>query len=559
MSKEYTPIFYYDFTRSFNINCFEHDLFFDGQIYRTDCGLNIDSTIFKTHNTELSQDNVKLLVFLCQDYKACEGEFIYEAVIAAEQMITPAIVPPIYASRIRNIYEDYRLCCSALSIYDPCSALTIQILFTNDWIYGYYARDPINKPNWNPEDVCNNGIVDYAAFTSIIPLCKRGNFDPCAKIDNGSIGRLNDFVRVGIGIDINNGTIKYYIDRQEMYTIVRIGYRLADEYQVIDYGGVPYLTIPECMRFGFGHFTFLDHNIPNNYSRQYVIEQLDSYGYPVHRLASGLAQILPTDKYREPYPDFSGTHTSIDASLSFAYSGDDSNMFIFGQGMRTKIMYIAAYVIKTKIEMYKNLCNDAYICDVPECCCNECESGNFCEKSGKCNKRNKSYSSSCESVSVADSTDSAKPGIFDSRDVRVSTKHGDKLNCTKMKCDKMNNKKILDDNRPAFISYKHDSSSSESKTKRKPNISMTSFDKKLFEKNSYDRSSSKSNVNSYNRTLTKSSDSSSSNDSSNDSSDKSSDIDYVDRTLKTISISPATYSLSDLYKMAREKRANRIN
>lgn len=373
MAQEYTPVFYHNFTKSFDVYSFEQKIACDGNVCRDCNGLTIDSSKYSVTVSPGDRgllDHIKWLAFLCKSYGVNEGEFIYEACMSAQQIIIPEIVPPIYRNRIRNINEDYRLCSSALVVYDEENMITVKILFTNDWIYGYYERRPGYKTGWGSNFF---SMGDYAAFTSIIPLCKRGLFNP---ISINGYSKLDDTVRVGIGIDARKGTIKFYVNREEMYCIPRIGYRLADQYQVSELGGVPYLVTPACMRFGFGNFSFMDHNIPNNYDRQYIIEQIDSTGYPVYRLASGLAQLLPTDKYREPYPNFSGTYNVIDPNISFGYTGTDPNMFNFGQGTIMRIKYIAGYVINTRIKMYKMLCNKAFYCNQQCCESSSCSCGN---------------------------------------------------------------------------------------------------------------------------------------------------------------------------------------
>lgn len=135
--------------------------------------------------------------------------------------------------------------------------ITAKILFTNDWIYGYYDRRPGYKLSWIQSNYpyctfmsgpveCN--FSDYTSFVSIIPLCKRGAFSPTCKE-----GILDGYVRVGIGIDSCKGTIKFYINRIEMFCIHKIGYRLDDKYHVTEYGGTPYLATGT-LRFGFWHF-----------------------------------------------------------------------------------------------------------------------------------------------------------------------------------------------------------------------------------------------------------------------------------------------------------------
>lgn len=363
MSQEYTPIFHYNFTKEFNTYDFEHKIAHDGQISRDMRGLSIYSGKYNAHvdpGLNGLLNHIKSLTFLCKSYKTkelSEGEIIYEACVAAQQIISPEIVPEIYRNRIRNIHEDYRLCSSGLVVYDEDSMITAKILFTNDWIYGYYDRRPGYKLSWiqsnNSYKNCilgshDSNFSDYASFVSIVPLCKRGAFSPICRE-----GILDDYIRVGIGIDSCKGTIKFYVNRVEMFCIHKIGYRLDDKYQVTEYGGIPYLTVPGTLRFGFGHFSFLDHNIPNNYARQYITEVSDSNGYPIHRSRSGLAQLLPTDKYREPYPDFTGAYRLIDPATYFAYTGSDVSLFNFGQGMITRIKYIACYIVNNRVPMYK--------------------------------------------------------------------------------------------------------------------------------------------------------------------------------------------------------------
>ena len=364
MSQEYTPVFHYNFVDSFDPHHLEYKVAHDGNLSRTTDGLRIHSKKYTAHTTPGPNgllDHIKLLAFSRKVYNVKQGEFIYEAYMTARQLITPDMVPLIYRNRIRNIYEDYRLCCSGLVVYDEESMITAKILFTNDWIYGYYERRPGYKPTWN----VGTKRHDYAAFSSVIPLCKRtqsNNFYLTGPASQSSSDELrngectqkcDDYMRVGIGIDVGRGTIKFYVNRVEMFCIPRIGCRLGDNYQVSDYGGIPRLVTPRSLRFGFGHFSYLDHHLPNNYARQYVETKLNDQGYPVHRLASALAQLLPSDLYREPYPNFAGEHVGIDPSVTFAYSGSHDTFFNFGQGMITSIKSIVGYIAHTPAKLYK--------------------------------------------------------------------------------------------------------------------------------------------------------------------------------------------------------------
>lgn len=332
-------MFYHNFTTTFDPESFEQQLACDGNITQDSRGLILDSSQYTTHLPG-EFDHIKWLTFLRNGYRVQEGEFIYEACISAKQVFSIETIPTIYRKRIRNIHEDHRLCSSGIIIYDEESMITTQILLTNDWIYGYYEK--------------RLSQTDQAAFTSIIPLCKRGNF---SRSTHNIQDRPDDYIQVGIGIDSHRCLLKFYINRQEMFCIPRLGYRLADQYQVNEFGGTPNLSHPGYLRFGFGHFSFLDHHLPNNYSRQHVIESINADGYPVSRLASGLAQLLPSYRYREPYPDFTGEYQSIDPSISFAYTGDDPSYFIFGQGIISQIKYIMGYVVNNPATIPKMLLN----------------------------------------------------------------------------------------------------------------------------------------------------------------------------------------------------------
>lgn len=328
-------IFNYDFTKSYDTRQFEYYTPSKSDITHDEKnGLTINTNEYTSYISPGKSghlDHIKWSSLLSDVYELKTGEFIYEACMAAQQLITPDIVPSIYRSRIRNIHEDYRLCSSGLVIYDDINMLSIMILFTNDWIYGYYECYSRASSN-----------SDNAAFTSVIPLCKRGASSPLC-----GDGSLDDFIIVGIGINSSEGTIKFYVNKIAMFCIPRIGYRLSDQYQVNEQGGIPYIITPHTLKLGFGHFSFLDHNIPNNYSREYVTEESDFLGYRIYRSASGLAQLLPAEIYKEPYPDYAGNYNYINPLIYFAYSGSNNEYFNFHQGMITRLRYITGYLINS--------------------------------------------------------------------------------------------------------------------------------------------------------------------------------------------------------------------
>lgn len=243
-------IFCYDFTKSFDRELFENRSASDGILYRDDNGLTINSENYTISKYSL-MDHIKWLTFVKEPIEIkSEEEVIYETYMEAEQIISPEIIPQNYRDRIRNINEDYRLCSAGIVVHDEKTLLTVMILLTNDWIYGYYGIDPHYKTSW-----CDKfpELGDYAAFTSIIPLCKRGHYSPSS---------CSHEIKLAIGISGN--TISYYINDVKLNSINNIGYRLADQFQVVDYGGIPYIIVPKFIRVGFGNFSFIDHNIPNN-------------------------------------------------------------------------------------------------------------------------------------------------------------------------------------------------------------------------------------------------------------------------------------------------------
>lgn len=316
-------LFNYDFTRCYNSKEFEIKVSADADIYRDKCGLIVNSTQYTERGIGL-RDHIKCLAVANKQYKLCDKEVIYEACILAQQVITPTDIPNEYKPRIRNIREDYRLCSSGIMVYDEDNMLTAKILFTDQWIYGYYEIRPTYKPNWAG---VMSKMGDYAAFTSIIPLCKR----------------TEEFTTVAIGI--KKEQLKFYINKKELYCIPTIGLRLEDQYQVSDFGGYESAITPGTLNFGFGNFSYLDHNIPNNYSREYTVN-----GF---QLESALAPVVELEKYREPYPNFEGEHIPINIDNYFALSTGGN--YLFGQGAVLHIKYVKVYIIEE--------CKDNSICD----------------------------------------------------------------------------------------------------------------------------------------------------------------------------------------------------
>jgi hypothetical protein len=316
--KTVEEVFFYDFTKKYDVDDFQFQVNTDGVTTRTNDYLQVDSSVF-TYTTVTGDDHEKWLRY--NNYVApiptC-GEIIYESTIAVKQNIPTDEVPPLMISRIRDVSEDIRLATAGISIFDPSTWLMCDILFSDEIIYGVYGRLPFGKPLWT------EGGVDYAAFYHCMPIGKRTD-DPA-----------NDFVRVAIGVT-STGHIKWYVDGVEKFSIERIGVRLLDQYRMIEYGGPAQIVKPTSFYFGFGTMSYMDGALPNNYSRELVVGDQEA--------ASQLIELEVDGSYMELNRGFvGGDRPLIDKSITFAYQigdqpNDNHDIKLFGQGATLKIKY----------------------------------------------------------------------------------------------------------------------------------------------------------------------------------------------------------------------------
>jgi hypothetical protein len=230
MKNHETTLFYRDWASSSDVSDFQPVGLQDGVArHSPDSGISIDSTTY-TKTTPQGplgrEDTVKWLVYYRESFPVNNDETVYEVSISASQCFNQKQPIPLeFVSRVRNIYEDYRLCCSGIVVTDVVTGMTFMVLVTNDAIYGV-------------QEVKHE-------FTSTFLLCKKGS---------------SDVVRVGIGIHGRTRCVKYYVEGVDMYTIPIYGKRLSDQHQVLNLSPVhttlrPPLTI-ESVSVGFGHFTY---------------------------------------------------------------------------------------------------------------------------------------------------------------------------------------------------------------------------------------------------------------------------------------------------------------
>lgn len=330
-----------------------------------DAGLSIDTHGLIIDNKEFTRtilpgkdgagDHVKFLMEIKDVYNIpkTSAELLYTVKISAKQYFrntsSPAgVIPSPFIARVNNIMADPRLCCSAITVFDDSTMMVYKTLLTNRMFYAYYGRRPNLKTSW-----VNGGPSqgEYASFASMVPLLSRGDKD----VLNTSEGPLNDFNIVSIGFKYDNVHDRYqvtwYIDGVNVLSINQLGYRLSEQYQVFEQGGHQYRVGIGSLRFGIGHFSFLDYQLPNNYAKEHVYRD-ESQRYPIVRSSSGLVQLCPFNFYREVYPNFTGEHPDIIPKKSFAISieesFDDENSRLFGQGMVTRISWMTVLIRETK-------------------------------------------------------------------------------------------------------------------------------------------------------------------------------------------------------------------
>jgi hypothetical protein len=200
--------------------------------------------------------------------------------------------------------------------------------------YLFAARDPCEKelPSCKTEDDeltlseapiapriyyeyggIGDPIPDYAAFLNAVPLIRRESANPQC-----------DFDRVAITFDAENNLVHFHVNNQCLYTVVKPGHRLEEEYRLVDYGGYAENIVSSRFLVGFGNFTFLDAALPNNYARQKM--ECD------YREKTGLVQILPDHAYYQIAFNKHGELENIVPSEGFGITSDKAEDRLFGQG-----------------------------------------------------------------------------------------------------------------------------------------------------------------------------------------------------------------------------------
>lgn len=290
-------------------------------------GMIIDSMIFDD-----SSDRDRVIIDHSTHFHTKrDSEILFEAVMSSKQYYptiysSTGVLPNILSSRIRNIREDPRMCCSCFCIKEVNNGLKCMFVMTDDVIYAYYGRDSVEGKG-------------QASFGYLIPLCRRGIPDALSRE-----GPLADFYCLAIGFHQRNGwTVRFYIDGRIYYSIDRIGYRLDPKYCVYERGGTAYQIEVEELELSFTHSSPLDFYLPDNYAREYITTD-KSGRYPIFRNGSALIQLKSDSEYMEPFPDLLGEYKSIKPEVTFAVVQSESranqHYRTFGQGIVTRLQHL---------------------------------------------------------------------------------------------------------------------------------------------------------------------------------------------------------------------------
>ena len=128
---------------------------------------------------------------------------------------------------------DPRLASYAITAVDFETFIVADFFITNDEIYALYERLPFARGT----------LGNYASFTHTIPV---GRTSP------------NEHHKYALAWDKSRGTIRWIVDRREVFKVDDIGQYLDRSKLTIDRGGTAVTVSPRQMDCGIGTFTLLD-------------------------------------------------------------------------------------------------------------------------------------------------------------------------------------------------------------------------------------------------------------------------------------------------------------
>lgn len=312
-------------------------------------GLVIDDKKYNKLNDEYHLKGMQTAIDLSTSFNVPKDhgkEIVFETTLSSRQYFRNkedgSIVPSCFLDRIRNIHEDPRLCSCSVYVVDDVSQLIFMFLITNQVVYGLYGRDlEVIKKGVVYDEIKTEYENKGSSFYSLFPVGRRGIVSTTSEM-----GPLDDYITLGFGFTHDKKVI-YYLNKEPVFTITTLGYRLDDQYMVLNRGGHCQRAHLTNLSFGYGHYSFLDFQLPNNYSRTMTYIDTSS-GSRTERSASGLVQIYPDEYYKELYPNTYGSYVPMKIERAFAVSKEKlrTNMsyLLFGQGMISIIRKLDIYV-----------------------------------------------------------------------------------------------------------------------------------------------------------------------------------------------------------------------
>lgn len=288
------------------------------------CGeVVINSTPF-TYTNPTGLDHVKFLVFQKNAYNAFkEGEIVYEGVMSLQQTgltgLPQILQSPSGIQGVSNANSDIRLAAGAFNCLDVETMMVFDFILSNEDIYAFYERLPFNRTEWG-------GLgPNYTAFSHAIPVGKRNIADP-----------TNDFVKLAIGYNYHENTVRWLINDVEVFRVNRLGYPIERKYRLLEHNipGTPQALVeiirPKQLQYGFGTFSLMDMYNPQNPGQIDNAALVDlsvgvlPYANPIVTDVFG-TPIAPT--FLSPYPLAGASGTN------------------FGQGAILKLKYVTVYLL----------------------------------------------------------------------------------------------------------------------------------------------------------------------------------------------------------------------
>ncbi|MDQ3973326.1 MAG: DUF6081 family protein [Actinomycetota bacterium] len=143
-----------------------------------------------------------------------------------------------FGGAVTDPNDDLRLASVALNTIDFETFMVFDFFLTNERIYAFYERLPFGRT----ED------HRYAAFSFMIPVAERSP---------------DEWHQLRIGYQPSVGTVRWFLDDEEVFRVDRIGHLIDRSFLTIDHGGQQESVAPRQLDCGMGMFSLLDGDLPS--------------------------------------------------------------------------------------------------------------------------------------------------------------------------------------------------------------------------------------------------------------------------------------------------------